>query len=141
MSDDVRRMYDNRYLGAWDLQGRDVTVTISQVVAGVIEGEGGRKDRAPVISFKSAKKPMICNKTNLKTISSLCGSFRASDWIGKRITLYATRTRGKAGGEVDCIRVRPQIPRQAGDSTIADVPSDTEMRAVQIVEAREPGED
>lgn len=144
--DDIRRWFDSPYVGAWDLTG-DVHVTIERVVGGVVEGEGGRKDKAPILHFRGAKKPMVVNKTNLKTIASITGSYKAKDWVGKRITLYATTCKGKSGGIVDCVRVRPTPPRDGRDAPdLGGGPVDQGMRESQMREAgdmpqREPGED
>ena len=51
-------------------------------------------------------KPMILNRTNAKTITNLCGSAYVEDWVGHRVTLYASTTR--FGGDiVECLRIRP----------------------------------
>jgi hypothetical protein len=153
-ADDVRLLYDSRYIGAWDLLGRDVTVTIEKIVGGVIEGEGGKKDRAPVVSFKGWTKPMVLNKTNLKTLISLYATASAKGLLGKRVTMYATTCKGARGGQVDCIRFRPTVPTSPGvpQSAVGKVPVDQEMRKRQVAEvapddgvatsaAREPGSD
>ena len=137
-SDDVRTMFDSKYIGAWDLQGRDAVVTIEKVVGATVEGEGGRKDRAPLIYFVGKKKPLVGNKTNCKTIAGMFGSFKTSAWIGKKITLYATTCKGKAGGQVDCVRVRPTSPGGQPDTQQnLDAPVDPEMRRKQMQEAGE----
>ena len=143
--DDIRAWFDSLYVGAWDVP-KDTHVTIERVERGIVEGEQGRKDKAPLIYFKGASKPMVCNKTNLKTIASICGSFKAKDWIGKRITLYATTCKGKAGGVVDCVRVRPKSPGAPDTGARFDGPVDAGMRERQMAEAgelvaREPGEE
>lgn len=118
-SDDVRKMFDEKeYLFAFDLDGRDVTVTISKVEPGKV-GHGNRATKKPILSFKGKRKKLAVNATNVKTIASLVGSFKASDWIGKTITLYPTTT--SFGGEtVDCIRVR----NRAGSPDAAGQPEE-----------------
>ena len=108
---DYRTMFDRDYIGHFDLpQGRDVTVTISKVVAGQLTAMGGRKSKKPVVYFEGKEKGLICNKTNSKTIASLYGNYVES-WVGKRITLYVSMTRNPEGGDdVQCIRIRPQAP-------------------------------
>ena len=107
---DYRAMYDSDYLGHWDLNGKDVTVTISKVEAGTLTGQGGRKARKPLVYFEGKEKAMALNKTNGKAIAAMYGSDTAS-WIGKRITIYPTQT--QFGPEtVDCIRVRPAVPKE-----------------------------
>jgi hypothetical protein len=120
---DYRTMFDNDYLGSWDLDSRDVTVTIARVVAKTIQGDGGKSDRKPVVYFKRADgtespKGLVLNKTNGRTVASLYGP-KVEAWAGKRITLYPTTT--TVGRETrECIRVRPVVPteRAAGGSDV-----------------------
>jgi len=118
-----KAMFDNEYVGAWDLPaGRDAVVTIAKVEAKIIKSQRDPVKK-PVVYFQGKERPMIFNKTNSKAVAKLYGTDTA-DWIGKRISLYATTT--SAGGEeVECIRVRPQAPAESKPSK-----SD---------EAREPG--
>lgn len=108
---DYMTMFDSEYIGAWDLMGRDVVVTISRVQGMTITGEGGKKNKKPVIWFEGKEKGCICNKTNAKAISGMYGR-DTSQWIGKRITLYPTQT--QVGSETkECIRVRPTPPAES----------------------------
>lgn len=107
---DYRTMFDSEYLGAWDLP-RDVTVTIASVRAGQLVGEKGRTAKKPIITFAGKTKAFAANKTNCKTIAAMYGT-DTRQWIGKRITLYATTTEF-GGKQMDCIRVRPQVPTAA----------------------------
>lgn len=139
---DYRTLYDAEYVGAWDLTGpdgrpRDVTVTIARVKAGRVVGEGGRSASKPILYFSGSDKGLICNKTNGRVIAGLYGpDVRA--WVGRRITLYPTRVRGPAGDEVDAVRVRPTVPREAGGRRAAD---DGLREDEPAAAAREPGED
>ena len=128
---DVRTMFDKAYLYAYDLQGRDVTVTIARVVGGTLTGTGGKSSKKPILFFQGAKKGLALNITNAKTIASMYGnSFKTEDWIGKRVTLYPART-SFGGTEMDCIRIRPTIPKQ----TVKDAPP------AEAPAEREPGSD
>lgn len=128
---DVRTMFDKAYLYAYDLQGRDVTVTIARVVGGTLTGTGGKSNKKPILFFQGAKKGLALNITNAKTIASMYGnSFKTEDWIGKRITLYPSRTTF-GGTEVDCIRIRPTIP----GAKVKDAPPE------ETAPEREPGSD
>lgn len=129
---DVRTMFDKQYLYAYDLQGRDVTVTIAKVVGGTLVGTGGKSNKKPIIFFNGTTKGLALNITNAKTIASMYGnSFKSEDWIGKRVTLYPART-SFGGTEMDCIRIRPTIPKtNAKDTPPAEPPP----------AAREPGAD
>lgn len=107
---DYRTMFDREYIGAWDITGRDATVTIAKVEAKRLKSARG-DDLKPILHFEGKEKGFVCNKTNAKTIAGMYGNDTAK-WIGKAITLFATTT--SAGGEtVECIRIRPQIPRAA----------------------------
>ena len=80
-------MFDRNYLGHFDLQGKEVTVTINKVLAGDLTAQGGRKSKKPIIYFEGKEKGMILNKTNSKTIAAMYGAY-VEEWVGKRITLW-----------------------------------------------------
>lgn len=118
---DYRSMFDRDYIGAWDLP-RDAVVTISKVEAATLVAQGNKKAKKPVLYFEGKEKGLACNKTNAKTIAAMYGNDTAK-WIGKRITIYATKT--MFGSEqVDCIRVRPSIPRATTNGKPAAPPPD-----------------
>lgn len=121
-----KSLTDRKYLFAFDLNGKDVTLTIERVVGGELEGEKGRKTKKPLVYFRESKsgKPLALNATNCKTIAKLYGN-EVEGWAGKRITIYPTMTE-MSGEQVDCIRVRPRIPaeRAAKNEPLPDVPSD-----------------
>lgn len=129
-----KKMMDRDYIFAFDLDGKDVTLTIERVVAGTVIGERGKKNKKPVLFFKETKadetgkkKGLAYNTTNCKTTAALYGD-EVDNWIGKRVTLYPTTT--EFGGKtVDCIRVRPRIPTGAtrnsrGTPNIPGLPED-----------------
>lgn len=111
--DDIRTMFDSKYLGSWDFPA-DTTVTIARVEGGVVEGEKGRKDKKPIIHFKGWEKPLVMNKTLQKALYAMYGTYSAKQLIGKRVTLYATTCRGAEGGTVACVRARPKVPETPG---------------------------
>ena len=105
---DYRSMFDRDYIGAWDLNGKDVTVTIAKVERGELTSRGNKKDHKPVLYFVGKEKALALNKTNAKTVAKLYGN-DTSNWIGKAIVIYPTTT--EFGKEtVDCIRIRPTRP-------------------------------
>ena len=118
---DYRGMFDREYLGAWDLQGRDVTLTITRCVAGELTGSGGKKAKKPLVYFKgkggTETKPLALNKTNGKLIAGMYGPDTTA-WVGKKITIYATTT-SFGGDTVECIRVRPGIPSGKADEEVS----------------------
>jgi hypothetical protein len=122
---DYRALYDREYVGAWELQGKDVTVTISAVKGGELTAVGGRKSKKPIISFEGKEKKMICNKTNAKTIAALYGNI-VEAWVGKLIILYVGTTRDPStGGDIECLRVRPKVPEGKPDKRKAELEQPT----------------
>ena len=114
-----KSMMDRDFIYAFDLNGKDVTVKIARVVGGELTGPGGRKSKKPVIHFEGKEKGLALNSTNCKTIAALYGNY-TEKWVGRSITLYGTTT--QMGGEtVECIRIRPQIPRGTGQRKAAAV--------------------
>jgi len=111
MPTDYRSMYDRDYIGHFDLpDGADIDLTIASVSGGELTGQGGRKQKKPIVKFVEEVKPLICNKTNGKTIANLYGNI-VEQWKGKRITLFVSSTRSPDGsGDVPCIRIRPKAP-------------------------------
>jgi hypothetical protein len=109
------KMFDNQYVGAWDLTDDedrpvDKTVTIEKVEKQKIKSQRGEETK-PVLYFAGTPKGMIVNKTNARTIAGMYGN-NVNDWIGKRVTLYQAMT-STPDGEKPCIRVRPVAPSSA----------------------------
>lgn len=109
---DYRSLYDKDYIGAWSLpDGKDVVVTIIKVKGGELTGPGGKKSKKPIVYMKGTDKGFAVNATNGKAIAGMYGT-HVEEWVGKRIALYKSSTRNPNGeGEVECIRVRPQVPQ------------------------------
>lgn len=111
-------LFPREFLGAPDLQGKEVTLTISKLKQEEIPTDRGPETKW-VMHFvemearvkanpKALNRRMVLNRTAAKTITKLYGP-ETNDWVGKRITLYATQC--KAFGEVvDCIRIRKHVP-------------------------------
>lgn len=106
---DIRSLFDKAFLYNYDLQGRDVTVTIRKVVGGTVPCSDGTKKKMPVLFFEKSTKGFGCNITNVRSIAAMYGTFDYDKWVGKRITLFPT-TCQMAGQVKDCIRIRPNIP-------------------------------
>lgn len=109
---DYRELMDKEYLGAWDVPlSGDLILTIESVKKETLTLEGGKQEDHMVIRFKDAKKPMICNATNGKTIAKLANSTYIEDWAGMRIALYA-KSGIKVGKELkDGLRIREVLPK------------------------------
>lgn len=110
ITDDVRTMFDEKdYVFAFDLEGQDTVVTIAKVEAGKV-GFGKTAKSCPVVSFVGEAKKFAFNATNVHTMHELFGTYLASKWVGKKITLFPTTTTF-AGKTVDCIRIRNVVPK------------------------------
>lgn len=110
---DYRTLYDSEFLYAFHLQGKEHTLEIGKVTGGELTGQGGKKARKPLIYFKGKEKPLALNKTNGKTVAAMYGT-DTKGWLGKLITIFATTT-DFGGKTVDCIRVKPGMPRGKAD--------------------------
>jgi len=97
-------LYPSNYIGAADLKGRDVRLTIENVQIDELMLVGGKKQKKPVLYFEKTPKMMVLNKTNATTIADGLGA-EAKSWIGKSIVVYPTTTKCK-GKTVPCVRVR-----------------------------------
>ncbi len=118
-----KNLFPSDYLGAHDLRGRDVDLTIRAVVKEEIKTEKGPEMRACVYFEEvQAKTPpgekekrLVLNRTNGKTIAKMHGP-EVEGWTGKRITLFPTTV--DAFGEIkDCIRIRPSAPAPRMNTT------------------------
>jgi hypothetical protein len=105
-----KQLQDPRFIGAYALpNGNDMTVTITNVRKEEVTMMGGKKEDHTIV-YLANQKPLILNVTNSKSIAKLYGAY-IEDWEGKDITLYASTT--KMGSEiVECLRVRPSVPRK-----------------------------
>lgn len=136
-----KSMMDRDFIFAFDLNGKDVTVTISRVEAGQLTGQGGRKAKKPVVYFDGKEKGLALNATNAKTIAAMYGNY-TEKWIGKGVTLFPTTT--QMGGEtVECIRIRPNVPKtrapRGNTTTISDAPEVDAAEAAEIARMEREG--
>lgn len=107
-----RKMFDERFIGSWDLEGRDeAIVVIRDIKIEELKTTDGTVANKPVLLFTKGKKGMVLNKTNAKQIAELYGS-NTEKWKGKAISLFAT-TCDAFGKKVECVRVnnrKPAVP-------------------------------
>lgn len=102
-----KKNYDYRFLSGDEIE-KELTVTISKVSdEEVFNPSSNSKEKAVAAYFKGAKKGIIINKTNAKTISKVVGSVYVEDWVGKKIIIYPKKGRF-FGEEMTVIRVKLQ---------------------------------
>jgi len=142
---DYRQFFDKPTLRAYDLQGRDVVVTIAAVKQGSAKNKDGER-KMPALFFVGKSKPLLLNATNGKTIESMYGK-NPKGWLNKQLVIYPTVV--PMGPErVDAIRIRPTPPKAGTKDTAGTLdagPTPEEIaaiRAAEIAEAsREPGQE
>jgi arabinogalactan endo-1,4-beta-galactosidase len=100
--------FPSNYLKASDLQGRNVTVTISHV-----DMETLGQDTRPVLYFKGKEKGLVLNKTNATNIAQMYGD-DTEDWSGGEVILYEAMVdfQGKTTPAIR-VRVPPRRPAAA----------------------------
>ena len=105
---DIDQAFPSKYLSSDDLDGREVRLTIARVE---VEEVGRNKDRKPILYFTKAKKGMVLNKTNAKTIAAAYGK-NTDQWEDREIVIFSMKV--QFGDEiVDGIRVRIPTLRAA----------------------------
>lgn len=134
---DYRSMFDRKYVGAWDLGGKDVTVKITAVKEENLQNRSGT-NKKPVVYLAGTDKGFALNKTNASTIAAMYGN-NTDEWIGRLITIYPTQT-SFGPREVDAIRVRPTIPKGKA-APMPSQPMDEVMRGKQEAAAAQADAD
>jgi len=130
---DARLLFPKEYLGAPDLRGKDVTLTISRLAQEALRTDKGEEDKWVVYfaemeerhkrNKKQLNKKLVLNRTNAKSIAKLLGN-ETDNWIGKPITLYPT-TCLAFGKEADCIRIREKANPRASKLNVDEMPDDS----------------
>lgn len=106
----VADMFPSKYISPADLNGRAFTLTIRRMTNESMRQQDGTNAKKYVLWFGEANKGLVLNRTNAYIIAGMYGD-DTDNWIGKRITIYATQAR--VYGELkDTLRVREQIPAE-----------------------------
>ena len=147
----VLRRANENLLFAEDIGPKGTTVNVEIADSGVVTVKTrGGSEAMPWVSFKNSKskKKLGLNRTNCKTLETLCGTPDYARWRGW-VTLVVIRTRApdRDSGqmiETDAIRIAPERPaagrgersRGAG-SDDAGAPSADELAEIARREAAE----
>ena len=122
-----RSLYDNKYLGAWNLfrDGRytTTTVTIESAAFEEVVMQGGRKNRTLVLRFKGKRTPMIVTKTMGKVLAAMCGPTPKS-WEGRTIVLYVEQGFKTREGAADVLRIKNDKASQGLKDQLRGEPED-----------------
>lgn len=81
-------LYPGRFLKAGLIPNGKATYTIASVAREQIEGENGVEDKV-LMTFSETAMQLVLPKVNAVAIRAMFGS-DVQQWIGKRVTLYAT---------------------------------------------------
>lgn len=114
-----KKLTNPNYLGDYSIpEGQDLIARIDYVAKETINDPTGKKKEAVVAHFSDGNKPMVLNKTNLKTMSRIFGTSYIEDWRGRSIQIFFDPNvrfgRDKVGG----LRIRSFIPQQQRASLV-----------------------
>ena len=105
-----KRLYNPNYFGCWCMEdGKDMVLTIDHVVQESVSDEKGKQEMCMVVHFKENVKPLICNKTNAKSIEKQAESAYIEDWAGVQLQFYADHNVRFGRDRVDGVRIRPKV--------------------------------
>ena len=128
-----KKLTNPDFLGAYEILsiGHDLVLTIKSISNEMITGADGKKEECTIAKFKENVKPMILNKTNMKTIDKNLkyGPF-VENWVGKQIQVYSAQV--KAFGDlVDALRIRPTPPKAAQVEKVVCIECGNEIKAAK----------
>jgi hypothetical protein len=109
----ISKMFPRKYFKSDDFKNdRRLTLTVSEVVPEIIKGENGEEERW-VAYFEDEDRGLVLNVTNARSLEEFSGTDDSDDWIGLRVTLFATRV-DFAGKRVSGIRIDPAPSKPSG---------------------------
>jgi hypothetical protein len=89
-SDEFDDLYGSKFLAASDVK-KPFTATIKEVEKQDFARQGERSKVKVVLTLKSVRKPVVCNKTNALSLSEEFGK-DFDEWVDKRVKVQAERT-------------------------------------------------
>lgn len=105
-----RNLTDNEHLRAECFAPKEKRVlTIKEVKQEKVTSNTGEVEMKPVAHFEENVLPMVLNVTNCKMIEKLYGTGNIYEWVGKKIQVFATKTK-VAKEMVPCLRIEDIIP-------------------------------
>ena len=107
-----RELMDPKFLRAeLFAPGERKVVTIKEIVREDITNPKLQMTEAKTVAyFEEDVKPLVLNVTNQETIEKVLGTGNVREWIGRKIQLFATKTKVR-GQAVPCIRVENVAPQ------------------------------
>ena len=106
-------MTNPNYMGDYSIpEGCDLVATIDYVAQEKVVGVGGKSEMEVVAHFSDGNKPLILNKTNMKTIQKIYKTPYIEDWKGRKIQIYYDPTVKFGRETVGGLRIRSFVPAQ-----------------------------
>lgn len=107
--------FNYKYAGIQDLpNGKDVILTIKEIINEEVIGNDGKKESMPVIYFFENFKPMVCGKACSRLIEQALKTPYREQWIGKQMQIGISKE-SWFGKSDDYLRPRRFIPKQSED--------------------------
>lgn len=108
-----KKLTNPNYMGDYSIpEGCDLIATIDYVAQEKVTGVGGKSEIEVVAHFSDGNKPLILNKTNMKTIQKIYKTPYIDDWKGRKIQIYYDPTVKFGRETVGGLRIRPFVPAQ-----------------------------
>lgn len=83
-------LFKGAYITAVELDGKTVTLTVSDVTKELVaDPESGEEREKGIVHFKETDRGWVLNRTNGSCLAAMFGDMTGG-WLGKRVTLYAT---------------------------------------------------
>jgi hypothetical protein len=105
------KVFLSEYLGACDLDEKDLKAVIKSVSVKAVKGQDGKEKDCNVATFTDSKiKPMILNATNCRQIKKFTGTPYITSWQNIPVQIYI-KSDIKAFGEItEGLRIRSVQP-------------------------------
>lgn len=107
-----KKFMDKDYFGSWDIEDTDLILTIKEIKLEKIKNPQTQEEAEKPICYwiENDYKPLVLNSTNCKTIQKVYDSPYIEDWCNRKIALFKTNV-SAFGDMVECVRIRPYVPR------------------------------
>jgi hypothetical protein len=135
-----KQAINSDYVTAEDLQGRTVTVTITEIELRLLEGEDGKQRKRIICHLEGKQKAWVSNTTNNLCLAAMFGDDPQA-LRGKRVTIGPEMT-SVGGKRVLGIRVIGSPDLAADKTVVIHLPrrKDT-TRTLKAMRGREPGDE
>lgn len=107
----IKQLYPSQWVSAEDLGAKRVEVTISKCeMATVRDFRTGQDTPKLALSFATATKRLLPNKTQCFAIAEIAGSYETDNWIGVKVSMRVGRSHN---GKNTIIIERPAVQAPA----------------------------